>query len=54
LVAIDGARVRAAIEWKGMSVNGAAGRIDVIAAHGCSVLGGAREPGPIGAGSGVE
>ena len=29
LVAIDGARVRAAIEWKGMSVNGAAGRIDV-------------------------
>ena len=31
-----------------------AGRIDVIAAHGCSVLGGAREPGPIGAGSGVE
>src|SRR2546430_17162249 len=29
LVAIDGARVRAAIEWKGLSVNGAAGRIDV-------------------------
>ena len=29
MVAIDGARVRAAIEWKGMSVNGAAGRIDV-------------------------
>jgi len=29
LVAIDGVRVRAAIEWKGMSVNGAAGRIDV-------------------------
>jgi len=29
LVAIDGARVRAAIEWKGMSVNGAAGRIKV-------------------------
>jgi len=29
LVAIDGARVRAAIEWKGMSVNAAGGRIDV-------------------------
>jgi len=29
LVPIDGARVRAAIEWKGMSVNGAAGRIKV-------------------------
>src|SRR5438552_2562743 len=29
LVAIDGARVRAAIEWKGFSVNAAAGRIDV-------------------------
>jgi hypothetical protein len=29
LVAIDGARVRAAIEWKGMSVNGAAARIKV-------------------------
>src|SRR2546429_8141967 len=29
LVAIDGARVRAAIEWKGMSVNAAAGRIKV-------------------------
>src|SRR3989442_133661 len=29
LVAIDGARVRAAIEWKGLSVNAAAGRIDV-------------------------
>jgi len=29
LVAIDGARVRAAIEWKGMSVNGAAGRLSV-------------------------
>jgi len=29
LVAIDGARVRAAIEWKGLSVNGAAGRMNV-------------------------
>src|SRR2546430_12743731 len=29
LVAIDGARVRAAIEWKGLSVNAAAGRIKV-------------------------
>ena len=29
LVAVDGARVRAAIEWKGMSVNGAAGRLSV-------------------------
>src|SRR5437899_11541006 len=29
LVAIDGTRVRAAIEWKGMSVNAAGGRIDV-------------------------
>ncbi len=29
LVVIDGARVRAAIEWKGMSVNGAASHIDV-------------------------
>jgi len=29
LVAIDGARVRAAIAWKGMSVNGAAGRMKV-------------------------
>jgi len=28
-VAIDGARVRAAIEWKGLSVNAAAGRVDV-------------------------
>ncbi len=29
LVPIDGARVRAAIEWKGLSVNGAAGRMKV-------------------------
>src|SRR5258708_24842774 len=29
LVAIDGTRVRAAIEWKGLSVNGAAGRLNV-------------------------
>lgn len=29
LVAIDGARVRAAIEWKRLSVNGAAGRMKV-------------------------
>src|SRR2546426_4603228 len=29
LVAIDGARVRAAIDWKGLSVNRAAGRIKV-------------------------
>lgn len=29
LVAIDGARVRAAIEWKGLSVNGAAARMKV-------------------------
>ncbi|MGH7614889.1 MAG: helix-turn-helix domain-containing protein [Gemmatimonadales bacterium] len=29
LVPIDGGRVRAAIEWKGLSVNGAAGRIKV-------------------------
>lgn len=29
LVAIDGARVRAAVEWKGLSVNGAAGRLNV-------------------------
>lgn len=29
MVAIDGARVRAAIEWKGLSVNAAAGRIDI-------------------------
>jgi len=29
LVAIDGARVRAAIEWKGLSVNAAAGRLNV-------------------------
>lgn len=28
-MAIDGARVRAAIEWKGLSVNAAAGRINV-------------------------
>ena len=29
MVAIDGARVRAAIEWKGLSVNGAAARMNV-------------------------
>jgi hypothetical protein len=29
LVAIDGTRVRAGIEWKGLSVNGAAGRLNV-------------------------
>jgi hypothetical protein len=29
LVAIDGARVRAAVEWKGLSVNGAAARMKV-------------------------
>src|SRR5258708_21127883 len=29
LVAIDGTRVRAAIEWKGLSVNGAAGRLNI-------------------------
>src|SRR6266566_6308145 len=29
LVAINGERVRAAIEWKGLSVNGAAGRLNV-------------------------
>src|SRR5439155_14234673 len=29
LVAIDGARVRAAIEWKGLSVNGAAGHMKI-------------------------